>query len=402
MALSIVYGKKGSGKSYYCMARALEWLASGADHWLVTNIEMDLLGVSRYYERFRPDIESPAELAKRVWVIGREEAKSFFRYRAPHLPKVEDGVDGLPTFTAEHATVKVMYVIDEVHLLFNARAYQKTGAQPIAAVSQSSKLQDVWMFTLQSPAGVDKMFRDEQQVDEWVKVWNLGKVPVMGMFRGFKGVLLYRKTDVLPTLMRRGSLQGVEWMRVNPRGVGGVYRTGDGIGVKGTRGADGKVEAAKGVSLAWLGLVPLLLGGGCYYAKTKAVGMVGKALTAPVAVVTNEVKRDTRGIGEAVKAVALAAKPLSTFGGSVKAAEWEGGEQAVEVVATGYCRIGKRETVYLSDGRAVTSEDSAWGGRVPGGFAIDGRFVPGVGVEVRGGGGARRGPLRGALPSPLP
>lgn len=107
MALKVFDGIPGMGKTYNAMVlEILPHLAEGG--FVVTNIEVKLDGIAAYLKERYGKIFNP----ERLLILTEEQCPTFFSY--------------LPRGTAD-CPVKV--VLDEIHLWFNARDWQKNDAK---------------------------------------------------------------------------------------------------------------------------------------------------------------------------------------------------------------------------------------------------------------------------------
>jgi hypothetical protein len=250
------------------LAEMLKWYFFGIFRGCprpVSRIEKKIVhGISYWLERDVPDVNL-FEARRRVRVLNDQETGEFWCY--------EPGVDFLkrksikinrrgteievPDFTYEDGSVRgdiakgnpgTFYVIDEVHIFFPARAWQRTGEDCTFFLSQHGKMKcDVCMVT-QHVDQCDKALRRLAQ--EYMTVRNLSREPVMGFRLGsvFRfNRMLNSPTSANPYIFDSG------FKRMDFEKYGSMYDTSAGVGITGTMVPN--VEK-RGRSLVWL-LFPL-------------------------------------------------------------------------------------------------------------------------------------------------
>jgi hypothetical protein len=163
----------------------------------------------------------------------------------------------VPDFTYKDGTARgdsnngnpgTLYVIDEIHLFFPSRAWQKTGEDATFFLSQHGKFKcDVIMIT-QHPEQCDKALRRLAQ--EYMTVRNLSREPVLG----FRIGNLFRVNRMLNSPQSPNpAVFDSQFVSMDFRTYGDLYDTSAGVGVAGTLVPN--VEK-RGRSLLWL-LVPI-------------------------------------------------------------------------------------------------------------------------------------------------
>jgi len=268
--IHFICGKPRGGKSLLTVKLLIQELRTGCGP-VVTNLPLNEDRLQEYTGGFNPS---------RLVVLREEECPEFYRCRGagwwlakpPTKQERERGAraalvtayrsrDGhrvdVSQLTAaeceqgvrdgylEAEQVKtlggVWYAVDECHLFWGARNWQKTGENLMEYQSQHGKLGDTVYLITQHKDMVDRAFRLLAQ--DFTYVANLGKV----RFSGFR----------LPTIIRGAVYSGdapspdeTFTLRIDAKGIGSCYRTQDGVGVAGRIGADSG-DAKKGLGWGW-------------------------------------------------------------------------------------------------------------------------------------------------------
>lgn len=134
--IEIFGGRLGGGKTYSATVRILEHLAKG--------------GV--YYGNVRINSEQAKAYCAEKWgvIIEPEQINVLTNEQIPHFPQYVRGGDrDLPT----------LVVVDEAHLYFNARDWNKTSRGVLEFLSQARKCFVHLILISQSENNIDKQFR---------------------------------------------------------------------------------------------------------------------------------------------------------------------------------------------------------------------------------------------------
>lgn len=251
--ISIFTGKPGAGKTYGALLEIIRELEMGSRD-IVTNVSLDLNALNEYFQRpGRPFVD----VFSRLRVIDKECAREFWRFRGRFtvlpdarlllrsaLSTAHDGsgasVSALSELVADDG---VLYVIDEAHILFDARQWQKSAASLTFYNSQHRKLRDELIFVTQFMKLLESRVR--------------GFAEQFRVYRNFVGAKAYNILSMPPRM--REIIYSVEpapgvdpdyeiWRKLNPE-IAACYDTSGGVGVSGGR----KPEARKtrGFSLPW-------------------------------------------------------------------------------------------------------------------------------------------------------
>jgi hypothetical protein len=241
--INFVGGKPGGGKTLYSFIYfILEELMNGK-RGVVTNVSIRW---DRLQEYINENHSSPFLLETRLRILSEAEMPSFYRYRVRLDLPVD--AEGLPVFDC--ADGGAVYVLDELHLFFNARAWKDTGKGALFYLSQHRKLSDDVVCITQAISNVDKQFRSVAQDFSYISNHRTQK------FRGFRrgsGFRLHKyqdvasKTDIpceildFPLDLKKAAL----------------YDTSGGVGIPAGHAAD-LGRKARGLPLRILWLVPIL------------------------------------------------------------------------------------------------------------------------------------------------
>jgi hypothetical protein len=293
MSCHFIAGKPGGGKTLYSVRIIVDELVRG-HRPIVTNValKLDMLNAylqerypRQYREKFEYSFESiPPDrvleikesvgdgvrvagpvrseaglrhITEQINLIDEDQMKDFFCYRG-------DGVKLVSVSNAEWKAGKrpdfspvadsgVLYVLDEVQNVFNARAWASTGAQVLYYLSQHRKLGDDVVCITQAVHNVDKQFRSIAQDFTYIRNLAKGK---HGVFR--LPSLFIRQTYSQPAT---GNVTASETgtFRLDVSGLASLYDTAKGVGIIGRSGADVR-ERRRGVHWLFLALgVPLIV-----------------------------------------------------------------------------------------------------------------------------------------------
>lgn len=287
MAITILFGKPGGGKSRFACGRIIKELRESKRN-IVTNVPLNLSVLNEYLQKRWPDEDLRA--VQRVRLLEESELKTFWRIRGPGvLPRMlspekidepyclEQGMTlGQIWQAAELLKAQqefalkarqralgrycddtgdpdgkagVAYFIDEAHIPFNARDWANIGKDALFYLSQHRKLGDVVWAITQAPGNLDKQFRSVAQ--DFVRCRN-ERLASLGMFRG-RDRLTAKFYNSEPD--KSSEPYRTEAFTIDPQGIGACYDTARGIGVNGNMADIG--ARAKGLSVYWI--IPLVM-----------------------------------------------------------------------------------------------------------------------------------------------
>lgn len=383
MSIHFISGKPGGGKTLYAVRLIVDELVKGRRP-VVTNVSLKLGALSKYWQDKYPGsydrtfCRQPLagtvveHISDRVRVITDEDLSFFYTFRGNGItlarPGKDDDIPKLKRIFAGVNDIGVFYVLDEVHIAFNSRAWAETGKGVLFYLSQHRKLSDDVICITQNVKNVDRQFRSVAQDYTYLK--NLSKIK-WGMFR--PPAYFVRSTYFEPATPTSTPL-GVGQFRLDLEGLAACYDTAAGVGINGLSGAD---SGERKTGIPWyyfVGgiLIFLLIAGhflpgffvkyalpGNMYGNLKVSSNASQSRppVAPLPEVHSDVLTSSNSDRESVRlAVAV----------------------TNELYSTGYAKVGKDYVVFLSDGTSVDTDS----GRVKQ-ILKNYVFVDGVKLSVR-------------------
>jgi len=245
-------GKPGGGKSYGALKDIVEEILNGHRR-IVTNLSIDVGALSAWIQKNYPDADF--DPLKRFRLLTDTETKTFWMCRGPQAdvdPKTADDKIALGHFgTVTPDQLGVLYVIDEAHIHFDARAWAQTGHQLTYYNSQHRKYQDEVVFVTQFLELIDKRVKGFAQ--DYVYFVNNGLQRFMTYFRLPKYFTV--KSFGKP---RSGGTQDVPmavWRYQLDPTLAACYDTSAGVGIPGRKKIE--VNRIKGLPIFWIA-VPVL------------------------------------------------------------------------------------------------------------------------------------------------
>jgi hypothetical protein len=389
MAIHAVSGKPGGGKSYFAM-KALARELRNTDRYIVTNLSVKLPELCSYMQ---DTYGSSFDAIQRLTLMDEEQTAKFWRVRGNgvflsmergsdeaedvwlkrstderfdytavnysnwyYVPDASANVfyeqDGCQVRGFRRGGRGVLYMLDELHLFFNAREWAKTGKGALYYLSQHRKCGDDVIWVTQFIENVDKQFRSVTQ--DFTYVRNFKNEKFMSLFQSLPwfGYATYQSPQSSGMSLQMPTERGRFLLDV--KGIGACYDTAKGVGFAGGVAADTQ-KKRKGLPLwvlvviviAALVLIPL-----CAWAGMRGLQSGMRKLGPSVA---KTVKKDTVTSGFAGVSVtnALPAVPLRDTNRS--AVGLKPSENPVTI--TGMIHLADVWYVTLSDGRQVTSDD---------------------------------------------
>jgi len=274
-----------------------------------------------------------------VILLDEEDLPKFFTFRGDgvrleSVSNVEWKQGRRPDFTRVKDS-GVLYVLDEVHIAFNSRAWAETGAEVLYYLSQHRKLGDDVVCITQSVGNVDKQFRSVAQDFTYIK--NLSKQRA-GLFR--LPAIFTRNTYAHPATDTSKPME-TGTFKLDVSGLASVYDTARGVGIHGRAGADTNARK-KGVHwlVALVGF-PLLVWAVFHFAPKILVGLTSPSKSP---LVVHSEKQET----------SVSPAPNEKQSSPVRAVARENqGQTTNEVFCIGHFGSGYGAQVYLSDGRVA-------------------------------------------------
>jgi len=349
MAIHIVYGPGGAGKSLYQLTEILIPQLRETKRNIITNLPLNLGRLNEYLEQKYPG-ENLRPL-ERIRVLTTKECGTFWRIRGPlkwTLGTHPVNCYACPDMVEDVSPYGVCYIIDEAgDVGFSAVAWAENIGRSSRAVEclhyldQQRKHSDDSFFSTngRAPGAIAKGFRDKAHF--FIKLKN-NRLAILGPFRGSDD-FRWEKYTMEPTPSNGAEPVAAGKFVLDAKGSASCYRTQDGNGVQGN-GADIGARA-KGWSIYWvfpifIGIsslafvIPWALGHG-----TKA--MIGAKVDSkkPALHVNSQNTKP-----EVVPASKVYETPAPGLPGLA---------QSAEVTCTGYMIKGKEVAAFLSDGGSL-------------------------------------------------
>jgi hypothetical protein len=325
----------------------LRWFAWTIPDWLAFKVFP--VSIEQMEERTKqPQVD---DICSRITLISDEDLPTFFTKRPGIKIDSISNEDWRMGKRPDYTVVKdhgVFFVLDEVHIAFNARAWALTGAEVLYYLSQHRKLGDDVICITQSVANVDKQFRSVAQ--DFTYIRNLGKES-FGHFR--LPMRFIRKTYAQPPSGDKSEPMEMGSFALDVNGLASCYDTAKGVGIHGRAGADTK-HRKKGIHWLWFVIgLPVLLFGGMHYippliAKHLSHAPAVPAPSTPVKLTqTNSVApqdgQQDAGAQQNVRGDYLPLRFLRTND---------------EIYCVGWVKCGTEYLAFTSDGNTYSSADS--------------------------------------------
>lgn len=335
---------------------------------IITNVPLRLGNLNAYLQEQHPS--RSVDLFKRVILIDDEQMGVFFTIRppgskGPHLLTKQEWTEGKQPDYSGVTDSGVMYVIDEVHIKFNARAWMTTGQDVIYYLSQHRKLGDDVVWITQAIGNVDKQFRSVTQ--DFTYIRNLSKER-MSHFR--LPSIFTRQTYTTPptdnsTPMETGTF------RMNVSGLASLYDTAKGVGIHGRSGADTE-EKKKGMPW-WVGVVAvaLVVTLAFLFVPKVIAGIFSPKIEKPPAkpLKTNVVETAVSPQTKSPMLLRSNSVPHDPAPATI--------DDRPKVYVTGYDRLSGRFVIYLSDGGQIREGDDLLQQiHHTKGVLYDGKYIP--------------------------
>lgn len=373
MSIHFVSGKPGGGKTLYGVKLILDELVHG-HRLIVTNVPLNMSRLNEYlqthyekaygalklavsvstgelgypvgeYER-QCIAEETRHITNRILIIGDDDMARFFTFRG-HGVRLESvsNEDWRKGVRPDFSKVKdggIFYVLDEIHIAFNSRAWALTGNEVLYYLSQHRKLGDDVVCITQSVANVDKQFRSVAQ--DYTYIRNLSKQRA-GLFKLPYAFL--RSTYAQPATDNAKAME-TGMFRLDVTGLASCYDTAQGVGIHGRAGAD-TAHKRKGIHWLWaVVIIPLVI----YLFIHFGPRFIVRAINPGSARVEKTTSSRPAGPGavplvEKYKNPDLAEIPVYMAATNLPDAD--------EIFCRGYM-LGKYPQVFLSDGRVADAQ----------------------------------------------
>lgn len=364
MAISIIFGPGGSGKSMFQVHVIIRELVE-SERNICTNLALNVPRLAAYVEERFPDRD--LRVAERIRILTREEAAEFWKYRGPERWHQDN--DGHWVDDGVGPDKGVAYIIDEAGSCgFSATEWAavsgKTtkGAQCIWYLEQQRKFGDNVYASAngRAPTTIAKGFRD--RAHDFTRLQN-GYQRKIGMFKA-RG--RFTRYSYLTEPNKNVEPYEISHFQLDVKGIGSCYRTQDGMGVHGTTADIGK--KAKGVPIMMI--FPILIGAGalCFvvpWLLGKGLGHVlGKGKTPAVDAAL--VKRSSSpAVNKELPATRVSSPALLEHKlEDVAGVAMQGGRVLVSTIGRGWSHVVARsgDRLKLENGAWVSEADVVRGG----------------------------------------
>lgn len=336
--IKFIVGKPGGGKSYLALRWVVEELVHGSRP-VVTNLPLVPERLNEFIQEKHPS--KTVDLVRRLVIIPDAEVPKFYLNRVTARMHEQPENRLCPVDFSTKNDAGIFYVLDEVHIFFNARRWMDTGFAVLFYNSQHRKFGDDVICITQHVEKVDKTFRMDAQ--DFTFVRNLGKEK-RGPFRLPLNRIVSRVyQDAKPGQGDRGTEGGM--FEVDVKGLGTCYETARGVGVIGTRADVG--ERRKGISIYWFPVFILLAIVAVFYG-AKGLNFGVQKGVASFRPSSGETVKALAG-GPPAPPVSLPfVPPVVTKPGAVGVVREALADEPLTV--TGVVKMGERTKVFLSDG----------------------------------------------------
>lgn len=251
--ITYICGKPGGGKSISAIREMVSEMENPSGRYIVTNLPLVL---AEWWERF--GIEA---CEKRIRILSDEEIAQFYLHRIGSgghydLPIVM--LTGLSyevpdlSFSGLDASCErgILYVIDEVHIHFHARQWQRVGMSTQYWATQHRKVNDRVLLLTQKIEQVEKQVRNLGQ--EYWLCTNLSTQKA-----ALSWVSHSRRVKVAKYLNPSATDKQPDGFEFNPSPFFGLYDTSGGVGVQG-RGHGETDGRKKGINIRIVIIAALL------------------------------------------------------------------------------------------------------------------------------------------------
>lgn len=396
MSVTFQCGGTGSGKTYRTIEQHLIPELVEGRRVIVTNIDLRLPELAEYLQREYP--EADIDLHRRLVMIEDEDLTEFFRFRpfgyvVPKLTKEEEKEGKRldfqhckredKTLDLSHADIGkewwdlektllppevisskalpgVLYLLDEVHIPFSAQEWQRHGTQILFYLTQRRKFgafADKVVCMTQYPEQVAKSIR--LHCHDWRYTTNHSKI---GAAFGFKRPELLTEMRYLEIKTSRSTPVLIAKFKVDPNGIGNVYWTDGGVGIKGGQGKADTDDKVKGLPWWTLGIPAAAVVAFLFFLPN----MFRSGVTAMATSV--EVTPKETVVAPAAATPTKAQQPMGV--------PEHQDPQLEKVTVLGWQSEGSRTRAWLSDGRNVDLVRPFFQGMTEQGIVYDGEFLP--------------------------
>jgi len=251
--IRIFYGKPGAGKSFGAVRDLRDELLY-SKRLIVTNLPIDLGRFNAYLQKEYPRVDF-GDINHRIRFITEEQTKQFYCFRTiadDQLPCPDKEASMRGKHVNYDGTQAVSYYIDEAHIAFDARSWDKTGPELTYYASQHRHLNDQCVFITQHPDMLERRLRILAQ-----QFWSHENLGIQKLWTFFQKPALMT-CFVYTTLPSGTGKQPTEEKHVYKlnKPLADCYDTSAGIGIAGRKMPETKRKFGLPV---WLLIFPVLL-----------------------------------------------------------------------------------------------------------------------------------------------
>lgn len=370
--IEFVLGKTGSGKSLFSTEEFVVKELLNENTYIISNLPLNMGEINAYFQRHWPTKD--VNCMERVRVLNDREARRFYLHREvgvdfaePSKAELADPDFGWlqPIVAAANASKnRLIYVIDEAHIFFDAREWAHVSGAMNTILSQHRHIGiDRIVFVTQFLDQVEKRLRLHAVNFYECQNWGMKRISMFKLPKIFT-ITVTSKPPPYPADYKFKRKHDPEIMK--------LYDTTAGVGMTGGRPPE--VKKVKGISVWWFFaaalVVALVLAVGPEMglrAYWKSIGATPDKPSPRVEGVTPDrlgVRPDSAAAVGVVPSVGAVTSPEQ--GPHVPAIPESTPPPAVsmpivrekpQIWVTGYATLGDKMRLQLSDGSVITRED---------------------------------------------
>lgn len=243
--ITVVHGKPRNGKSYVTLRDYIVDELLYGRRYLVLGFPIKLPELNEWLQKKHP--KHDIDLLKRVRVLTKEQVRKFWLYGPGNfeLADVTKDQERAGQFADLDSMQRafpegILYVIDEAHIYFDARAWALIGLSLSNYTSQHGKLDHNCVFVTQHIDKLEKRIKVDAQ--EFVEVVNYGMRHIWTLFRMPQRIRAMTRY-AFPGPVDRNSLSKLDLELAN------CYDTMAGVAMAGARAPE--TRRKRGISVFW-------------------------------------------------------------------------------------------------------------------------------------------------------
>lgn len=351
-------GKTGSGKSYLALKTIYRTLLETDDYHVVTNLAIDKGKLNALMRARHPGVEP--DVVGRIHFLDDNQCRQFYLYREPGnvlqpVTKEDEKQLKFPDFgeASKKSGIRILYVIDEAHIFFDAREWAQVGPTLNFFASQHRKFRCDVIFVTQFLDQVEKRLRNHSVKFTECINYGVRKLAFWKMPKVFRTLETY-KAPPCPS-------ESSGTCRIDLE-LADCYDTTAGVGVVGGNAKD--KERRKGLPFWTLPATALAAAAALWFAPDLAVkGLVGAVEKAPQvepAPAPAKPAPTAPGVPSASGSQVSGPSPLDS--NRLAPSTVQAAPQAPRLRVRSWLVRGNQALITLDDGRVLTEEDPEFGG----------------------------------------